>query len=94
MKHKKSILESLTTKEIDEITESAKKRKHVPLIKSQQVNMRLDSANLEKAQVLAKLQGIPYTTFLSQLLREDLERLWSVYNKTKKSIALNSINKK
>ena len=45
--------------------------------------MRLDGENLKRAQVLAKLQGIPYTTFLSQLIREDLERLWNIYNKTK-----------
>jgi len=84
MKSKKSILETLSSKDIEAITKSANKKKNVPLIKSQQVNMRLDSENLKRAQVLAKLQGIPYTTFLGQLIREDLQRLWTVYNNSKK----------
>jgi hypothetical protein len=84
MKAKKSVLESLSSKQIEAITEAAEKKRSVPLIKSQQVNMRLDGEHLKKAQVLADLQGIPYTTFLTQLLREDLDRLWSVYNKVKK----------
>jgi predicted DNA binding CopG/RHH family protein len=87
MKQKKSLLESLSSKQIEAITQSAEKKKNVPLVKSQQVNMRMDSEHLEKAQVLAKLQGIPFTTFLTQLLREDLDRLWSVYNKAKKGKA-------
>lgn len=84
MKKKKSLLESLSKKDIDVITKEAEKRKDVPLIKSSQVNMRLNSEDLEHAQVLAKLEGIPYTTFLTQLLREDLDRLWNVYDKSKK----------
>ena len=84
MKSKKIVLETLSSKEIDNITKLANKKRNVPLVKSQQVNMRLDSENLKRAQVLAKLQGIPYSTFLGQLIREDLQRLWSVYNKTKK----------
>jgi predicted DNA binding CopG/RHH family protein len=84
MKQKKSLLESLSSKEIEELTSAAEKKKNVPLVKSQQVNMRLDCEHLEKAQILAKFQGIPYTSFLTQLLREDLDRLWSVYNKAKK----------
>jgi predicted DNA binding CopG/RHH family protein len=87
MKQKKSLLESLSSKEIEAITKASEKKKNVPLVKSQQVNMRMDSEHLEKAQVLAKLQGIPFTTFLTQLLREDLDRLWSVYNKAKKGKA-------
>ena len=50
MKKKKSVLEKLSSKEIEEITSTAKKKKNVPLIKSQQVNMRLDSDHLEKAR--------------------------------------------
>lgn len=85
MKGKKSLLESIKSKEIEAITSAAEKKKNIPLIKSsQQVNMRLDGEHLEKAQVLAKLQGVPYTTFLTQLLREDLDRLWNVYTKAKK----------
>jgi predicted DNA binding CopG/RHH family protein len=84
MKTKKSILEKLTSKEIEEITSKVEKKKNIPLVKSQQVNMRLDSDSLNKAQVLAKLQGLPYTTFLTQLISEDLERLWNIYQKAKK----------
>jgi predicted DNA binding CopG/RHH family protein len=84
MKKKKSVLEKLSSKEIEEITSTAEKKKNVPLVKSQQVNMRLDSDHLERAQTLAKLQGLPYTTFLTQLLCEDLDRLWNVYKKAKK----------
>ncbi len=87
MKQKKSLLEKLSSKEIEKITSAAEKKKNVPLVKSQQVNMRLDGEHLAKAQILAKLQGIPYTSFLTQLLREDLDRLWSVYNKAKKGKA-------
>jgi predicted DNA binding CopG/RHH family protein len=87
MKKKKSVLEKLSSKEIEEITSTAEKKKNVPLIKSQKVNMRLDKAHLERAQTLAKLHGLPYTTFLTQLLCEDLDRLWNVYKKTKKKLA-------
>jgi len=87
MKKKKIVLEKLSSKEIEEITSVAEKKKNVPLNKSQQVNMRLDSDHLERAQTLAKLQGLPYTTFLTQLLCEDLDRLWSVYKKTTKRTA-------
>lgn len=86
-KKKKSVLESLSSKEIEVITSNAEKKKDVPLIKSQQVNMRLDSDQLERAQTLAKLQGLPYTTFLTRLLCEDLDRLWNVYTKAKKKPA-------
>jgi hypothetical protein len=84
MKSKKSVLEKLSSKEIEEITSKVEKKKNIPLVKSQQVNMRLDSDSLNKAQVLAKLQGLPYTTFLTQLISEDLERLWNIYMKAKK----------
>lgn len=87
MKKKKSVLEKLSSKDIEEITSAAEKKKNIPLVKSQQVNMRLDSDHLERAQTLAKLQGLPYTTFLTQLLCEDLDRLWSVYKKAKKKSA-------
>ena len=39
---KRSKLETLTTKEINDITKRAAKRKNVPLVVSKQVNMRLD----------------------------------------------------
>ena len=39
---KKSILEKLSSKEIEEITSKVEKKKNIPLVKSQQVNMRLD----------------------------------------------------
>jgi predicted DNA binding CopG/RHH family protein len=83
MKKKKSILESLSSKEIEQITVLAENKKNIPLIKSQQINMRLDSEHLQRAQTLAKLHQLPYTTFMTQLLCEDIDRLWSTYKKMK-----------
>lgn len=77
-----SKLEKLTTKDIEEITAKAEKQKDVPLIKSSQVNMRLDEDTIHRAKKLAESQGIPYTTFLTRLLKEDIERLWGVFGKT------------
>ena len=84
MPRKKSKLESLTADQIEEITEHSEKRSNVPLIKSSQVNMRLSEEILKKAKSLAKAQKLPYTTFLTKLLQEDIERLWSVFHKSAK----------
>jgi len=81
MKKRKSKLETLTSKQIDEITAQSEKRKDVPIIKSSQVNMRVTSDLLTKIKKLAKAQGLPYTTFLTQLIAEDIERLWGVFKK-------------
>jgi predicted DNA binding CopG/RHH family protein len=78
---KKSKLESLSKKQIEEITKKAEGRDDIPLVKSQQVNMRLKTETLEKAKQLAKAQGVPYTSFLTKLLKEDIERLWDVFKK-------------
>ncbi|OGQ36633.1 MAG: hypothetical protein A3F16_00925 [Deltaproteobacteria bacterium RIFCSPHIGHO2_12_FULL_43_9] len=81
MKKKKKIkLEDLTTDEIEDITTRAENKKNVPLVSSNQVNMRFDKALLNKAKELARVQGLPYTTFLATLLKEDIERLWKVYH--------------
>ena len=82
MKKRKNKLESLSSKEIENITTHSEKRKNIPLVKSSQVNMRLTSDLLAKAKKLAKSQGLPYTTFLTKLLAEDIERLWGVFKKS------------
>lgn len=78
----KSHLEKLTTKQIEKITAKAERNRNVPRVISQQVNMRLDGKTLQRAKELAQAQGIAYTTFLTRLLREDIDRLWDVFRKT------------
>ena len=84
MKKTVSKLGQLTAKQIEEITRAAEKRNDVPLVRSKQVNMRLDSQHLEQGKLLAQAQGIPYTTFLTLLLREDIDRLWRVFKRPSK----------
>jgi predicted DNA binding CopG/RHH family protein len=76
-----SKLEKLSKKQIEEMTQKAGDRGDIPLVKSQQVNMRLKNDTLEKAKELAAAQGVPYTSFLTRLLKEDIERLWGVFKK-------------
>lgn len=38
-------------------------------------------ATLEKVKKLAEAQGLQYTTFLARLLKEDIDRLWNVFDK-------------
>ena len=77
----KSKLIKLTTKDIDAITLRASKRKDVPLIKSEQVNMRIDPVHLQRIKKLASRCGEKYTTFIMNLLVEDINRLWAIYKK-------------
>lgn len=77
----KSILASLSNADIDLITKHAENRTDVPLVASKQVNMRLNPETMARARKLAAAQGKPVTTFLANLLNEDVERLWSVYKK-------------
>ena len=79
MKKSTSKLGQLTAKQIEAITLAADKRNDVPLVKSKQVNMRLDSQHLEQSKLLAQAEGVGYTTFLTRLLREDIDRLWRVF---------------
>ena len=82
MSTRKTKLESLTSAQIEKITATASRKKGVPLIAaSKQVNMRLDPVTLEKVKKLAEAQGLQYTTFLVRLLKEDIDRLWGVFNK-------------
>lgn len=81
VKMKKSKLSKLTIKDIEAITLKASKRKDVPLIKTEQVNMRIDPIYLEKAKELAKQCGEKYTTYIQKLVIEDIDRLWAVYKK-------------
>ena len=82
MSKNKSKLETLTDEQIEEITKHSEKRADITLIKSGQVNMRLSEDILKKAKDLAKAQNLPYTTFLTKLLKEDIDRLWAVYKKS------------
>ena len=81
MKSRKSKLEKLTLKQIKHITELADKRTNVPIVSSKQINVQLSSDLLERIKLLSSAQGISFTTFLSRLLKEDIERLWNVYKK-------------
>ena len=82
MKKQKSSLEKLTKDQIEKITAHAEKRTNVTKISSQQVNMRLDEDTLQRVKKLAEAQGVPYTSYLTRLLKEDIERLWEVFKKT------------
>lgn len=78
---KKNSLSKLTKKDIDAITLKASKKKNVPLIKIGQVNMRLDPIYVEKAKELASKCGEKYTTYIKNLVIEDIDRLWAVFKK-------------
>lgn len=80
-KNKKEIsVNELTKNDFEEIMEKAIKKKNVPMIKSEQVNMRLTPDILKIAKELAKRSKKPMTTFLSDLLVEDLKRIWKLAN--------------
>ena len=80
-KNKKVIsVNNLTKNDFEEIMEKASKKKKVPMIKSEQVNMRLTPDILKIAKELAKRSNKPMTTFLSELLVEDLKRIWKLVN--------------
>lgn len=81
MKERKSQLERLTPHQIEEITARAEKARNVPQVTSRQVNMRLDGETLMRVKKLAVAQGVPYTSYLTRLLKEDIERLWQVFKK-------------
>lgn len=77
-----SKLAILSKNDIDEITKFANKKRHVPLIKSTQVNVQIDKSSLTKIKILAKRSGVPYTTFMAKLLIEDVNRIWMILNKS------------
>jgi predicted DNA binding CopG/RHH family protein len=80
-KSKKNIsVNDLSKNDFEEIMERSSKKKNVPLIKSEQVNMRLSPDILKIAKELAKRSSKPMTTFLSDLLIEDLKRIWKLAN--------------
>ena len=78
MKTKKITVNELTDAQFEEIMNKASKRKDIPLLKSEQVNMRLSPDLLFIAKKLAKRARKPVTTFLAELLGEDLHRIWKV----------------
>ncbi len=75
---KKISVTNLTDKQFEDIMEQVSKRTDVPLLKSEQVNMRLSPDIVYMARQLAKKAGRPVTSFLAELLTEDLRRLWKV----------------
>jgi len=80
-KNKKNIsVNDLTKSDFDEIMGKSLKKKNVPIIKSEQVNMRLAPDVLKIAKELARRSKKPVTTFLSDLLIEDLKRIWRLAN--------------
>lgn len=68
----------LSDEDFKEIMSSVDKKKKVPVVKSEQINMRLSPDVLSVAKELAKRAGKPTTTFLSDLLKEDLLRIWKL----------------
>ncbi len=62
----------------EEIMSAVEKKKNGPLIKSEQINMRISPEVVKVAKELAKRAGKPTTTFLSDLIREDLLRIWKL----------------
>jgi predicted DNA binding CopG/RHH family protein len=76
MPKKHIAVNDLTKADFDEIMEAVGKKKNIPLIKSEQINMRLEPEVIKIAKILAKRAGKPTTTFLSELLKEDLSRIW------------------
>ena len=84
MKNKmKSSLETLTSDEIEEICREIDEKTDIPEVRNEQVNIRISSEYLKRIQALAKVEGLPYTTFIKKLLLADIDRLWSIYDKTK-----------
>lgn len=75
---KKIAVNELSDNQFHEIMESVSKKKGVPIIKSEQVNMRLSPDLVFMAKKLAQRAKKPMTTFLTELLSEDLRRMWKV----------------
>ncbi len=68
----------MSTKDFNEIMSAVALKKNVPVVKSGQINMRLAPEIVGIAKELAKRAGKPTTTFLSDLLKEDLLRIWKL----------------
>ena len=75
----KSKLETLTAKEIEQITKKSLKNKKVPLVVSKPAKISLDEELNARIKVLSTAQGIPADAFIKNLLKEDVDRLWRVY---------------
>jgi predicted DNA binding CopG/RHH family protein len=83
MKKKKSLLETLTYEEIEEITRKADAKPITHIINNEQVNLRVSPEYLKRIKTLAELEGLPYSTFVKKLLLADIDQLWSIHQKTK-----------
>ena len=75
---KHTSVNDLTKADFDEIMKKSSKKRDVQMIKSVQINMRLSPDILKIAKELAKRSKKPVTTFLSELLIEDLKRIWKL----------------
>ena len=80
MKKKKLVIDTLTSEDIEKITKNIGKKKKVPMIKTETLDITLDKEFAVKARKIARSQKIPYTTFISKLIQEDIERLWMIYS--------------
>ncbi len=78
MAKKTASVNQISDADFQEIMSAVDKKKKVPLVKSEQINMRLSPDVVKVAKELAKRAGKPMTTFLSELLREDLLRIWKL----------------
>ena len=75
---KKISVNNLSDDQFEKIMNNVAKKKNIPIIKSEQVNMRLTKDMVFIAQKLAQRAKLPMTTFLTELLSEDLRRMWKV----------------
>ena len=76
---KKSLsVNQLSNEDFTEIMSAVDKKKKNPVVKSEQINMRLSPDVVSVAKELSKRAGKPMTTFLSDLLKEDLVRIWKL----------------
>lgn len=68
----------LSDDDFREIMSAVDKKKKLPVVKSEQINMRLSPDMVTVAKELARRAGKRTTTFLADLLKEDLLRIWKL----------------
>ena len=84
MRRATSRLDDLTTAQAEAITRAAGRRRNIPLVKIPPLKMCLDAECLGRARLLARVQGLSSTDFLSRMIREDVDRLWGVFQRALK----------
>lgn len=75
---KKLSVNNLSDSQFEEIMDRVAQRTDIPHLKTEQVNMRLSPDVMRMAKRLAKKAGRPFSTFLAELVTEDLRRIWRV----------------